>query len=137
MKKFISICFVLCVAVCAIAQQPPAEKILATFDWKDLMAQHSSPHFEIVSMDGMSVLRIENTNDTPLQVSLLTITSTPLIKGTRQISVEIKFENVFGRNSMGGFYGTLQNGSGELLSRPGNIEDQMQSFGDGGLGLSC
>jgi hypothetical protein len=40
-------------------QQTP--KTLRVYDWKDLARQQTLPG-EVISMDGMSVLKIENTN---------------------------------------------------------------------------
>ncbi len=51
-------------ALSAVAQEPQ-EKVLHVYDWKDLMSQHPFPNSEIVSMDGMSVLKIQNTNSIP------------------------------------------------------------------------
>ncbi len=134
MKKLIQICFILCLASSAMAQAS-AEKVLRTYDWKDLMSQRPFPNSEIVSMDGMSVLKIENTNNAPLEVPLLTITNVSLIKRTLRISVETKFENVFGRNRMEGLGESSDGGSDELYTRPGMVEDNMRWFGDGGFGL--
>lgn len=124
MKKLIQICFMLCAASTAFAQddqqtranaQTP-EKVLRVYDWKDLMSQHPFPNSEIVSMDGISVLKIDNTNsipanydfkssrdfppldlntnDTSLEISLLKITNSSVIEETRSISFEMKYENV-------------------------------------------
>jgi hypothetical protein len=83
-----------CVAACAIAQQMPIEKVLHTYDWQDLMAQHPFLNSEIVSMDGMSVLKIENTNSTPLEIDLLEITNASILNQLHSISCDIKYENV-------------------------------------------
>ena len=94
MKKLISICLMLLLAACAIAQQPPAEKVLRTYDWKDLMAEHPFPDSEIISMNGMQVLKIVKTNNAPLEITLLTITNSPFIKNMHSLSFDIKCENV-------------------------------------------
>jgi hypothetical protein len=93
MKKLIHICFMLCAALSAVAQEQQ-EKVLHVYDWKDLMSQHPFPNSEIVSMDGMSVLKIQNTNNAPLEISLLTITNTSLIKKTDTISWDMKYDGV-------------------------------------------
>ena len=49
---------------------------------------------EVISMDGMSVLKIENTNDAPLVVSLLVISDALVIKKASFVYGEIKYENV-------------------------------------------
>jgi hypothetical protein len=73
-------------------QQPT--KILRVYDWKDLAQQHQLSGGEVISMDGMSVLKIENTNDAPLKVSLLKITNSSAIEKTYVVSYEMKYENV-------------------------------------------
>jgi hypothetical protein len=80
----------LCIAATVAAQEN--QKILKVYDWKDVSAQ--IPNSQIVSMDGMSVLKIENTNDAPLEVSLLTITNSSLIHKASTIEWEMKYENV-------------------------------------------
>lgn len=92
MKKLIQICFMLCAALSATAQEPQ-EKVLRAYDWKDLMSQHPFPNSEIVSMDGMSVLKIENTN-APLEITFLTLTNSALIKKVQSIALDMKYENV-------------------------------------------
>jgi hypothetical protein len=53
------------------------------------------PNSQIVSMDGMSVLKIENTiSNTLLKISLLKITNSSIIKKSQEISCDIKCENV-------------------------------------------
>ncbi|HEY5041727.1 MAG TPA: hypothetical protein VIK53_06955 [Verrucomicrobiae bacterium] len=71
-------------------RQPP--KILHVYDWKDLSAQFTNS--QIISMDGISVLKIENTNDRSLKVLLLTITNSSLIQKANTIEWEMKCENV-------------------------------------------
>jgi hypothetical protein len=76
MKKLLQIGLLLLLATPAVAQEsslPNPPKILQTFDWKNLSAQILDG--QIVSMDGMSVLKIEKTNDVPSEISLLTITN--------------------------------------------------------------
>jgi hypothetical protein len=80
-------------------QQPP--KTLRVYDWKDLEQQHQLSGGEVISMDGMSVLKIENTNNAPLdtnnpplEVSLLKISDPSVIKKTYFLLCEVKYENV-------------------------------------------
>jgi hypothetical protein len=91
MKKLIQICFALCLVSSAIAQASTG-KVLRVYDWNDLMSQHPFPNSEIVSMDGMSVLKIEKTNDAPLDVSLLTITNASMIRKIDSISFDVKYD---------------------------------------------
>jgi len=87
MNKLLYIGLLLCLAMTVSAQQ----KVLKIYDWKDLPLP--STNCQIISMDGMSVLKIENTNDAPLEVSLLKITNS-IIKKATAISSEMKYENV-------------------------------------------
>ena len=84
----------LCVAAHAIAQQPFPEKVLRTYSWQDLLTQHPSPNCEIVSMDGISVLKIGNTNNAPQEITFLTITDSALLKKAELIALDVKYENV-------------------------------------------
>jgi hypothetical protein len=106
MKKLISICLPLCLAACAVAQDlqnvslfggSEGEKVVHVYDWQDLMAQHSFPNSEVISMDGVSVLKITKTNDTPfapLEITLLTITNSSLINKIDSINFDAKYENI-------------------------------------------
>lgn len=96
MKKLFPICIFLLLAVAVIAQEPAPqkmEKTLRVYEWKDLSAQF--PNRQIISMDGVSVLKIENTNQTPLEVLLLTVTNSALLQKANKISTEMKYENVY------------------------------------------
>lgn len=95
MKRLIQLNLLLLLVSSAAAQesspgQPP--KTLHVFDWKDLSAQFTNN--QIISMDGMSVLKIENTNHAPLKVLLLTVTNSSLIQKATEIEWEMKCENV-------------------------------------------
>jgi hypothetical protein len=107
MKKLFQISLLFLFAASAFAQElsAPKEKVLRVYDWKDLSLP--STNCQIVSMDGMSVLKIENTNNTPagrsfsgypiyapLAVSPFKITNS-VIKKTYWVSCELKFENVW------------------------------------------
>jgi hypothetical protein len=104
MKKLISTCFVLCLAVGAMAQDQIlplngsiTEKIVHVYNWEDLISQLPPAYCKIVSMDGMSVLKIEKTNSTPfapLEITLLTITNSSLIKKVHSVNFDTKYENV-------------------------------------------
>jgi len=125
----------------AVAQEPtqPARQIiLRTYDWKNLKLQPELPNVEIISEDGISVLKIENTNDTPLDLSLLTITDSSVAKKANAVSCDLKYENVVGRfrtsNGDGdGFLLSYDSGSRIRYFDRNNIENN--SDGNGGLGL--
>jgi hypothetical protein len=95
MKKLLHIGLLLCIATTVAAQEN--RKLLKTYDWKDL-PQHL-PNCQIISMDGMSVLKVENTNNTPLEISLLTITNAALLKSANAFALEIKYEDIGGSNN--------------------------------------
>jgi hypothetical protein len=94
MKKLFQISLLFLFVSSAFAQQSsaPKEKVLRVYDWKDLNIQ--STNCQIVSMDGMSVLKIENTNNAPLEVSLLKITNSSVIKNANTVSCEMKYKDV-------------------------------------------
>jgi hypothetical protein len=105
MKRLIQLNLLLLLITPATAQETPAQnppKVLRTYEWKDLNVQspNTNCQIQIVSMDGMSVLKIEstieNTNDTALEISLLTITNSSLIRKANTIEWEMKYENVHG-----------------------------------------
>ena len=93
MTKLFQISLVFCLAATAAAQEQVLPKVLWTFDWKDLSAQ--IPNSQIVSTDGVSVLKVVKTNDTPLEISLLTITNSSLVQKANAIEWEMKYENVY------------------------------------------
>jgi hypothetical protein len=140
MKKLIQICWMLCLAASTVAQEPPAQQVLRVYDWKDLMSQQPFPNSEIISMDGISVLKIQNTNHSPLEVSILRISDSNLIKKIDTIAFDVKFENVFCRYFFGGesyIYPSFTDPpyNQVLFSHSGNITGN--EYGFGGFGLSC
>jgi hypothetical protein len=99
MKRLIQLNLLLLLISSAAAQNAQdfrnLEKTLRVYDWKDLAQQHQLDGGEVISMDGDSVLKIENTtNNTPVVVSLLKITNSSVIKKTYWISFDMKTENV-------------------------------------------
>ncbi len=130
MKKVFQVILLLLLVSSAAAQearppvsatQPPT-KILRVYDWNDLAQKHQLPGGEVVQMDGMSVLKIENTNnvttnysrpyytisktgrvtnyydqsyviDKPLKIWLLNTTNS-VVKRTHWVAYEMKYENV-------------------------------------------
>jgi hypothetical protein len=97
MKKLFRISLLLWLAANATAQESPAQnppKVLRTYDWKDLNVQQKLPGSEIISMNGISTLKIQLTNSAALEVSLLIITNPSIIKNAHQISFDMKYENV-------------------------------------------
>lgn len=97
MKRLIQLNVLLLLISSATAQELPVQnlpKVLRTYDWKDLNLQYTN--CQIVSMDGMQVLKIENTNDTPRDFLLLKISNPSIIKNARFYNYEVKCENIEG-----------------------------------------
>jgi hypothetical protein len=108
MKTLVQLVLLLSLIVSAEAQEsqsPEPTKTLQVFDWNDLAQRPALPAGEVISMDGMSVLKIEETNavpvgnssypqDKPVVISLLKITNS-VVKETHWVSCEIKYEDVW------------------------------------------
>ena len=50
-----------------------SQESLADYRWQDLAKHGLMPVGEPVTLDGREALKLQNTNDTPLQLGLLTI----------------------------------------------------------------
>jgi hypothetical protein len=114
MKRLIQLNLLLLLISSVSAQESqPKEKVLRVYDWKDLNVQSTNTkcQIQIVSMDGMSVLKIDSTNDpslerasgnypiyAPFEVSPLKITNS-VIKKTYWVACEVKYENVWYGNT--------------------------------------
>ncbi len=97
MKKLIQMSLMLLLVSSAAAQESPPQqpqKTLHVYDWKDPARQHELSGGDVISMDGNSVLKIENTNNVPLEVSLLKISDLSVIKKAYFFNCEMKHENV-------------------------------------------
>jgi hypothetical protein len=92
MKTLIHMSLLLRLALSAAAQEPPAQKTLQVYDWKDFKTQ--PPGSEIISQDGITVLKVEKTNTAPLEILLVDITNPAVIKKTSLISCEMKCVDV-------------------------------------------
>jgi len=66
------------------------------FDWSAQSLESKSPLVTVVSEGGRSSLRIENTNDAPLQTRLLTIEDPGVSAEMYALTGEVKYENVQG-----------------------------------------
>lgn len=92
MKKLIKISLLLWFVPSAMAQQD-----LRSYDWQDLRQHHELKGGEVVSMGGESVLKIENTNDAPLQLRLFKILKPPTALGAvYAMTGRVKYENARG-----------------------------------------
>ncbi|HTB85393.1 MAG TPA: hypothetical protein VK742_17230 [Candidatus Sulfotelmatobacter sp.] len=67
-------------------------KVLQVFDWKELTGAVTNG--QIVSLDGMDVLKITNAAGTPLVITLLEITNATLMEKAGTFICEIKYEDV-------------------------------------------
>lgn len=97
MKAIFRISLLLWLAVSVTTRVQAASKVLQSFDWKDISAQ--MPDSEIVTMDGMPVLKIAKTNDASAEVSLITITNSAVIHRSSAVEWEMKYENVSSSSS--------------------------------------
>jgi hypothetical protein len=89
MKKMT--CFIACFAFTFTAWSQQAVKEVR---WKDLSPL---PHGAVlVSIDGRTALKIENTNDAPLQVALLTIPKPKISAQMYGLQGEVRHDNVHG-----------------------------------------
>lgn len=100
MKKLLYIGLLLSVAATAVAQEN--RKVLKVYDWRDL-PEHF-PNSQITSMDGISVLKVENADGLRPEFSPVTITNVSLLKNANAIAWEMKYENVVSTNSWIGTY---------------------------------
>ena len=110
MKKLFQMGLCLWFASFAAAQQT-----LREYDWASLQQQRALLGGEVVSMDGMSVLKIENTNDAPLKLPLFKISNPPVSSLTYAVAGQVKFENVQGDGylEMWNFFPPLKPGMAE------------------------
>lgn len=82
-------------AVLFVVQTASAQEMLGEYKWKD--AGNLPKGAVLTTVDGREVLKIENTNSTPLQVNLLTITNPKVTAMVYGISGELKYEAVEGQ----------------------------------------
>ncbi|MCC7375071.1 MAG: hypothetical protein IT581_10465 [Verrucomicrobiales bacterium] len=64
--------------------------------WDQLPDRGASAGGQVVTLDGRSVLKLENTNDEPRQVHLLTLPKPGITKSYYVVSGEVKYESVRG-----------------------------------------
>jgi hypothetical protein len=69
------------------------EKLL-DLNWKELAQRDELLGGEVISMDGTSVLRIENTGNTPLKIQLFRISNPSITNLTYAIIGQVKYHNV-------------------------------------------
>ena len=94
MKKLIQIGLSLLFISSATAQESPSQQlsnILRVYDWKDLARQQTLPG-EVISTNGNSFLKIENTNDSLLEFSLFKIADSSVIQKAYFLFCEVKYD---------------------------------------------
>jgi hypothetical protein len=74
----------------------PTEQIVARLDWQKLADQGRLLGGVPIQVEGRTALRIENTNDGPLQLSLVKIEHPSITSITYALIGEIKYENIQG-----------------------------------------
>jgi tRNA A-37 threonylcarbamoyl transferase component Bud32 len=84
-----------------MAELMAEQQVLAEFDWSRLAAQGRVLGGVPATVDGRTSLKIENTNDAPLQVSLFTIEHPPITAMKYSLTGEIKYEKRPGRRLFG------------------------------------
>jgi len=90
------------------------------FDWQKLADEGGLLGGEAMSLEGRTVLKIENTNSTPLQLSLFKIVKPSITSMTYAVTGELKCENVSGDGylEMWSYFPPLE---------PGQLENQFFS----------
>jgi predicted Ser/Thr protein kinase len=73
-----------------------SEQVLTEYGWAQLAAEGRVLGGVPVEIDGRPALRLENTNNTPLQLTLIEIDNPPITSVAYAVSGEIKYENVQG-----------------------------------------
>jgi hypothetical protein len=119
MKRLIQLNLLLLLISSAGAQESRPQEITKTlhvYDWKDLVQQHEVSTGEVISMDGISVLKIENNNNTPLEVSLLKISDPAVIKKTYFLVCEVKYDIRAGRLQLLSHFPPAVSGGKERVS---------------------
>jgi len=106
-----------------------AQQVLAKYDWRQLAQTGRLLGGVAAEVDGKSVLKVVNTNDTPLQVQLLKIHKPSISKKLYAIKGEIKYEGVRGDGylEMWNFFPPLQAGmpEGQYFSRTLGVGGEM------------
>lgn len=116
MKQLIQISALLWLVSNAAAQQ-----ILVMYDWQDLKQHNQLRAGEVVSLNGESDLKIENTNDTPLKLHLFDIAAPRVSTTVYALTGHVKYDNVHGEGylEMWNFFPPLKPGmpEGRYFSR--------------------
>jgi hypothetical protein len=91
MKTLFQMTLLLCLVSTVTAQEK-----LGDYDWNELAQRHALLGGEVVSLDGGSVLKIVNTNDSALQLPLFKILKPSISNMVYALTGQVKYENVEG-----------------------------------------
>jgi hypothetical protein len=112
MKSILS--FIACLTLSATAW---SQQVVTEFNWKDLTPHGATP----ISLDGRAALKIENTNEAPLQLSLFTIAKPKITAQRYAVQGEVRYDAVQGDGflEMWNYFPPVQPGlpEGEYFSR--------------------
>lgn len=82
------------IAIGLLAQAGLGEELLGTYKWSEIKTLPRGA--TVVQVDGREALKIENTNDAPLQVNLLTIFNPKITAQIYELVGDVRYENVKG-----------------------------------------
>ena len=106
-----------------------AQQVLGEYDWRQLAESGQLLSGVPISVDGRSALKIENTNDTPLQLQLMKIPKPAISKKVYAIKGEVKYDRVHGDGylEMWNFFPPLKPGmpEGQYFSRTLGVGGEM------------
>ena len=112
-------------ALLSLALSGTSQESLADYRWQDLARHGLVPAGEPVTVDGREALKIQNTNNTPLQVGLLTIQDPKVTEQFYELTGEIRYDSVSGDGflEMWNYFAPLKPGlpEGQYFSRTSKI----------------
>jgi hypothetical protein len=73
-----------------------SQQMLIEYHWQDLAQNGLLRGATPATVDGREALKIDNTNDTPLQVTLLNITNPPITSVLYALTGEVRYDSVHG-----------------------------------------
>lgn len=112
--------------VCALAlfcKTAFAQETLGEYKWQDLKAIPTN--VSLVQVDGRQVLKIENTNDAPLQVNLLTIQQPKITATIYALTGEVRYDSVKGDGylEMWNYFPSTESGQPEQAAFSRTLDD--------------
>jgi hypothetical protein len=84
------------IALLSLCEAGWSQKTLAEYDWKDLAQKGALSAAAPASVEAGGSLKVANTNDGPLQVTLLTIKNPTISAAVYAITGKVKYESVQG-----------------------------------------